>query len=210
MNINDQSTSHIPKFEEEKNVFQIRFEKSLIAVLLIFIFLFLFSRKMTWKKSGIKYISVDNISAVNIPVTSHGGIPRPPTLPQVPLPVDDEYIPQDETIEDTDLDLYEDIIRLDDYGTGRGAVAIRPRPIRDVIPEYPEKERKKGITAEVVVKLLVNSSGSVDSVQVVSNTTNNKNFEKAAKKAAYKTKYLPAKVKRENIALWIMRKYTWK
>ncbi len=210
MNKHDQDTTHIPKFEEEKKAFQIRFEKSLIAVLLIFIMLSFISRRIPQGKYGIKYISVDHMSVVNIPVTSHGGLPRPPTLPEVPIPVEDEYIPLDETIEDTDLDIYEDIIRLHDYGTGRGAVAIRPRPIRDVIPEYPEKERKQGIKAEVVVKLLVNSSGSVDSVQVVSNTTHNINFEKAAKKAAYKTKYLPAKVKRENIALWIMRKYTWK
>ncbi|MFO7891613.1 MAG: TonB family protein, partial [bacterium] len=122
-------------------------------------------------------------------------MPRPPTLPQVALPVEDEFIPADETIEDTDLDLYEDIVRLDRYGQGRGAVAVRPRPIKDVIPEYPEKERKQGIKGEVVVKLLVNSSGSVDSVMVISNSTSSQNFIKAAKRAAYKTKYLPAKYK---------------
>jgi len=210
MNSNEKSTSQVPEFEEERNILQTRFEKSLIAVLLIFIILSFISRRIPQGKSEIKYISVDHMNIVNIPVTSQGGLPRPPTIPEVPIPVEDDFIPPDETIEDTNLELYEDLIRLDDYGKGSGVVAVRPRPIRDVIPEYPERERKKGIKAEVVVKLLVNSSGSVDSVQIVSNTTNNKSFEKAAKKAAYKTKYLPAKVKRENIALWIMRKYTWK
>ena len=62
----------------------------------------------------------------------------------------------------------------------------------------------------MIVKLLVNSSGTVDSVMVISNTTDNINFVKAAKRAAYKTVYLPAKYKKENFARWITRKYTWK
>ncbi len=210
MHDTDQDKSKIPKFEEDKQNFQILFEKSLIASLLIFIILFNVFRRIPQEKFEQHYLTINGVSAIDIPITTQGGIPRHPTLPQVPLPVEDEFIPEDETIEDTNLEIYEDILRLEQYGEGRGAVVVRPRPIKDVMPEYPEKERKQGIKGEVVVKLLVNSSGSVDSVMVISNTTDNIKFVKAAKRAAYKTKYLPAKVKRENIAQWIKRKYTWK
>jgi TonB family protein len=206
----DQDKTRIYKFEEDKKNFRILFEKSLIISLIIFIALFTIFRRIPRGKFRQQYITINGVSVFDIPITIQGGIPRSPTIPPVPLPVDDDYIPDDETIPDTDLELYEDILQLDKYGEGRGPIAIRPRPIKDVIPEYPQKERKMGIKGEVVVKLLVNSSGSVDSVIVVSNTTNYSSFVRAAKRAAYKTKYLPAQYKKENFARWIERKYTWK
>ncbi len=206
----DQDKSHFYKFEEDKKNFRILFDKSLIISLLIFIGLFTVFRRIPRGKFRQQYITINGVSIFDIPVTTQGGIPRSPTLPQVPLPVEDDFIPQDETIPDTDLKLYEDIMQLDMLGEGRSPVAIGPKPIKDVIPEYPQKERKMGIKGEVVVKLLVNSSGSVDSVMVISNTTNYESFARAAKKAAYKTKYLPAQYKKENFARWIKRKYTWK
>lgn len=210
MNNHAENVLTTPKFQEDREKFQIRFELSLIFSLLFFILFFLIFRRIPPRSFERHYITIDDVSTIDIPATSQGGLPRPPSLPQIPLPVEDEFIPADETIEDTDLDLYEDIVRLDRYGNGRGAVAVRPRPIKDVIPEYPKKERKQGIKGEVVVKLLVNSSGSVDSVMVISNSTNSLSFIKAAKQAAYQTKYLPAKYKKENFARWITRKYTWK
>ena len=209
MNVHDHNELQFKSTHKRLNS-QLLFKKSLIASLLVFIVLFTIFRRIPQGKFKQRKIIINGITTIDIPVTTQGGIPRLPTLPDVPLPVEDEYVPADETIQDTDLELYEEIVRLEKYGEGSGAVEIRPRPIKDVIPEYPEKERRQGITCEVVVNLLVNSRGFVDSVEVISNTTDNMNFIRAAKKAAYQTKYLPARYNNENFARWIKRKYTWK
>ena len=144
-----------------------------------------------------------------IPQTRQGGgLSRPPTLPQVPIPTEDEYIPDDETIEITRFDLFEDIPLFDGVGGGGGYRGIgRPRPIREVIPEYPNAERKKGVEGVVILEIFVNAEGRVDSVRVLSNTTRSKRLELSAIEAAYKSLYVPAKRDGRNVPIWIQRPY---
>ncbi len=75
-------------------------------------------------------------------------------------------------------------------GTGN-AVAIPPRITHKSDPVYPAAERNAGITGSGMVRLLVNTSGTVDSVELVS-STGNANLDQAGINAAYKWRFTSA------------------
>ena len=76
-------------------------------------------------------------------------------------------------------------------GGGNGAVAVMPRIIRKIDPVYPAAERNAGITGSGVVRLLVNTNGTVDEVTLVS-SSGNANLDQAGINAAYKWRFTSA------------------
>lgn len=200
------------EYGKEKAIYRVRLEKAMIFTLMLTILLFLISRRIPYKPSKtIELTLLSVVSMESIPQTTQGSLPRPPTLPQVPIPTEDEFIPEDETIEITRFDLYEDIPLFDGVGGGGGASAYsgvgRPRPIREVIPEYPNSERREGFEGVIVLEILVNAEGYVDSVKVLDNTTRSKRLEQSAMEAALKSQYVPAKRDGRNVPIWIQRPY---
>ena len=79
----------------------------------------------------------------------------------------------------------------------------------EVIPEYPEKLRKQGITGTMQLGLQVNQDGVVDSVWVLHNSTHNRELERLAINAALKSKYMPLP-SRGKMALKVIRTYEFK
>lgn len=201
---------HKGEHVKEKASVQIRLERGLIFSLLLMITVFLSSQRIPLRKKKTYQLSTLTTVAMDIvPKTTQGGLKRPPNLPQVPIPVEDEYLPEDETIELTDLDLFEDIPLFDGDGTGGSAMVGvgRPRPIREVIPEYPKSERSKGFAGEVILEILVNATGHVDSVRVLNNTTRSRRLAQAAVDAAKRSQYMPAKRDGRPVPIWIQRPY---
>ena len=76
-------------------------------------------------------------------------------------------------------------------GGGNGAVAVMPRIVRKIDPVYPAAERNAGITGSGVVRLLVNTNGTVDEVTLVS-SSGNANLDQAGINAAYKWRFTSA------------------
>jgi len=142
----------------------------------------------------------------DIPVTRQG-VPRPkPVRPAIPIPSEEESLPEDETIEPTDLDQYFNLPPLPE-GVGGSAAIIPPRPIAEVFPEFPERELKKGVRGVVELALKVDERGVVVDVYVIRNTTGSKTCEQAAVQAAYKTRFIPARRGSEHIVVWINKIY---
>jgi len=111
----------IGKHEIEKARYRIRFEKALICSLLCTILLFLLFRRFPVQSITQKVMILSIFTTNMIPVTSQGGgSMRRPALPQVPIPSEDETLPEYETIELTDLDLREGIPFADGTGAGDG------------------------------------------------------------------------------------------
>lgn len=78
-----------------------------------------------------------------------------------------------------------------DGGSGNASVAIMPRIVRKIDPVYPAAERNAGITGSGVVRLLVNTNGTVDEVTLVS-SSGNANLDQAGINAAYKWRFTSA------------------
>ena len=197
--------------EQEKTAYRIRFEKALILILGIMILVFLFSQRIPQRRPKEWGVGRGSLISVDVtPATSFGSLPRPPSLPQVPIPTEDEYLPEDETIEDTRLDLTQGIPLFDGSGMGGGGSGeggLGPRPIREVIPEYTKEERKRGVEGLVELEILVNARGEVDSVRVLQNTTRSKRLEEASVQAAYQSRYLPARRDGKSVPQRIRRSY---
>jgi periplasmic protein TonB len=76
-----------------------------------------------------------------------------------------------------------------------------PKRLKTVIPEYPEMASRAGIEGTVYLKVLVNSKGFVDSVEVQRGP---KIFQNPAIKAAQSTLFSPARQNNKAVACWVI------
>ncbi|MBN2417580.1 TonB family protein [bacterium] len=192
----------------EKRQYRVRFERALIVVMAITIVLFTGFKRVGKKIKIPHYVFSNTIMIADLPpATEVGAMPRPPLLPQIPVPSEDEYISEDVTIDIVDFNDIDGLLPFDGpAGSGpvTGAFATGPRPIREVVPEYPDDLRKRGVEGVVMLSILVNATGAVDSVVVIGNTTRNRRLERAAVAAAYKTQYMPFDTQKGS-SFWIER-----
>ena len=153
--------------------------------------------------------SVPKILRVDIPETSQQKRPPPPPRPQVPLAVEGDEVPEDVTIESTELDL--DKIFIPNLASTAGTdldepldymeIDYKPHPSRIVTPEYPAEARKKRIEGKVTVKVLVDKVGNVEDVQFVHGP---EIFREAALAAAWQFRFRPGKHQGERRKVWMI------
>ncbi|MFT5365091.1 MAG: TonB family protein [Candidatus Latescibacterota bacterium] len=147
----------------------------------------------------------------DIPETSQQKRAPSPPRPKVPLAVEGEEVPDDVTIESTELDF--DNIDLPDLAMAGPIghisdepmdymeIDYKPHPVRIVTPEYPNEARKKHITGRVIVKVLVDKDGNVEETEVVSGP---EVFRDAALKAAQQFRFRPGKHAGERRKVWMI------
>lgn len=148
----------------------------------------------------------------NIPETSQQTRPPPPPRPSVPLAVEGEDVPDDVTIESTELDL--DSMPMD--LRIRGPVAMgppsdepmdgfdiehKPHPIRIVTPEYPASARRAKQEGTVVVRVLVTKEGEVERVEVMDGP---EAFVAAALNAARQFRFRPGRHEGVKRKVWMV------
>ncbi|MFQ5631449.1 MAG: TonB family protein [bacterium] len=156
-------------------------------------------------------VEIPLVSVENIPITHQGKKKPPPPKPAVPIPSDSEDIPSEETIEPIDFDFFVDNGDaggggLGDEGVGAPA-RVPPRPIAWVIPEYPEKEKKKGIKGEVKISIQIDVTGKVIDAVVVENTTGSELCAQSAIRAALASRFIPAKINGKPEEDWLIMPY---
>ena len=190
------------------------FELGLVISLSVIIAVF-----HVWKRVGKKevnlvkaQISVDVVE--EIPRTVHRKRVLMPTSPSVPIPSEDEFIPEDETIELTTLDLTEvpmpplppdvnvssdapTFVAFDEPPAPRGGMAAIHANL-----VYPEIARKAGIEGEVILHIQISETGAVKTVKVVK-SLNLPELDEAAINAVRSVKWKPAKQRDNNIMVWI-------
>ncbi len=158
------------------------------------------------------------IQITDIPQTRHRiqapAPPKPYLQGSLPVEVADELIPDEITIEDTNLNIdavpeAPAVIFAPDSGADDiedevfeyYAVEEPPKRINVVSPVYPEMAERAGLKGTVVLKVLVNTSGAVDSVEVVEGP---EIFHNASISAARKTKFTPARHNDRPVSCWII------
>ena len=156
-------------------------------------------------------VEIPLVSVENIPVTHQGKKKPPPPRPAVPIPSDSEDIPSEETIEPIEFEFFVDT--GDDGGGGAGdegvgaPTRVPPRPIAWVIPEYPEREKKKGVKGEVKVSIQIDVTGKVIDAVVVENTTGSDLCAQSAIRAALASRFIPAKINGKPEEDWLIMPY---
>ena len=155
----------------------------------------------------------------NIPETRHAvRIPAPQLA--IPLEVEDNIIPDDITIESTELDLNAvagpqvppappSAVIVPDVGVEAEedeifeyfSVEEQPKRINSVMPIYPEMAKRAGIEGMVYLKVLFTKTGVVDSVEVMKGS---EIFHKTSIDAAKSAKFTPAKQNDRPVACWVI------
>jgi len=138
----------------------------------------------------------------DIPETRQIQRPPPPPRPAVPIATESADVPDDVTIESTDLDFDDMTIDLPPPpppGSGDDdveeeiiefwAVEEAPTVIKEVMPVYPEVARKAGLEGTVFLQFVVGKDGRVKSVAVLKGP---EIFRKAAVDAVYQFVFKPA------------------
>ncbi len=109
---------------------------------------------------------------------------------------------------------YENIMKLEadttimEFGeplSDSGGYESMPTMIKDFVPEFPEKLRKKHKSGSVRIKALVGSDGNVLKAQVAKKSKY-KEFDYSAKITAMKNKFMPAVFNNKRIAIWVTYK----
>jgi len=162
------------------------------------------------------------IQLEEIPETKQERRPPPPARPVVPIATDDPDLPDDVTIEDTDLDLdlddlappppLEDLFEEVELEEEEEIVELwrvekQPTPTKRVVPEYPDIARKANITGKVFVTALIGKDGKVEQIGKI---TGPEVFHAAAKAAAQKWEFEPAIQNDKPVKVWVSLPFTFK
>ena len=163
----------------------------------------------------MRTVSTPVIQIQQIPETrQYARAPAAPR-PSVPLAVEADEVPEDVTIEPTELDL--DSVPIDLRLPGIGVpgtlgppsdepldimeIEYKPHPIRIVAPEYPEAARKSKLEGAVNLKVLVDKAGNVEKVEVISGP---EIFRTAAVAAARQFRFRPGRHEGERRKVWMI------
>lgn len=184
---------------------------TIFALVLIIAFFMGFKRfeagKVEQKKVDIK------IDVKEIPKTEQIKRPPPPARPAIPVESEDEDIPDDATIDETDLDLTElpppPPPPEEEDGSASMFVAYdeAPEPIGGFGAihknlKYPEIARKAGVEGKVLVHIRVDKKGNVIATKVLISLGNN-GCDEAAIAAIKKVKWKPAYQRDKPVTVWV-------
>ncbi|MEL6821539.1 MAG: energy transducer TonB [Calditrichota bacterium] len=148
-----------------------------------------------------------------IPPTSQYKKPPAPPKPQIPIESDDEEIPEDLTIEETDIDFTQEIDaplpppEEEDPIVPFYALSEKPVVIKKAAAKYPELARKASIEGMVTVKVLVDTKGDVEDVVVL---TSHPLLDNAAIEAAWQFKFTPGKQRDRLVKVWVSVPFNFK
>ncbi len=159
------------------------------------------------------------IQLEEIPETKQARRPPPPPRPVVPIATENPNVPDDATIETTDLDLdLDDLLppppleelqevelEEEEEVVELWKVEKQPEVVESVKPDYPEIALKANIEGRVFVLALVGKDGMVEQVGRV---TGPEVFHEAAKAAARKWVFTPAMQNDKPVRVWVSLPFT--
>ena len=175
-------------------------ELSLVSALLIMVITFQSLRAINMAATETKTPDVQ-IEVADIPLTEQIKRPPPPPRPSIPIPTESEDVPEDLTIETTDLDLTdipppppppeeEDELNIfvayDEAPSPIGGFLAIQRALR-----YPEIARKAGIEGRVIIQVQISVTGRVVNAKVIK-SLGHSGCDEAAIKAIKTVKWKPA------------------
>ncbi|MAW75626.1 MAG: energy transducer TonB [Candidatus Marinimicrobia bacterium] len=187
--------------------YPLRVREVTLGVMLFISLLFYGFPKFLGESKKMSTTVKEEIETFDIPQTEQLKIPEPPPRPSVPVASEDEFFDEDITIEDTEIEDFEDW-----EGPGFG-----PDPSDEFIPYdqapvpkipigslivYPELAREAGIEGKVYIKAFINVKGIVTSVQVLKGIPNT-GLDEAAIKAVRKSRWHPARQRDKKVGVWI-------
>jgi protein TonB len=189
------------------------FEASLLIALAILTLVFYAFKKFDSGYKLEKTVDI-KIETVDIPQTEQFNRPPPPARPSIPIASEDEDIPDELTIEETEIDFTRPVDEApppppeeEEPIVEFYALSDKPEVIHKVEPTYPDLARKAGIEGMVVVKVLIGTKGDVEKVEVVKS---HPMLDDAAMAAARQFKFKPGKQRDRFVKVWMTIPFTFR
>tara|TARA_Y100000590_G_scaffold87790_1_gene98457 strand:+ start:967 stop:1587 length:621 start_codon:yes stop_codon:yes gene_type:complete len=187
--------------------YPVRVREVTLGVILFISLLFYFFPRFLGESKRITTTVQEEIESFDIPQTEQLKIPEPPPRPSVPVASEDEFFDEDITIEDTEIEDFEDW-ESPSFGPGPSDEFIPydqapvPKIALSSLVVYPELAREAGIEGKVYVKAFVNIKGIVTSVKILKGIPNT-GLDEAAIKAVKKSRWYPARQRDKKVGVWI-------
>lgn len=161
----------------------------------------------------VKQVELEQLTVEEIPQTQQQKSAPAPSRPTVPVASEDEDIPEDETIDFTDLDLdaeppppppppeEDDGSQIMFYAYDEAPVPVGGWGALKNNLVYPEIAQKAGVEGTVSVYAHIDVDGSVLGTRVIQSLTG---CDDAAQEAVKKTKWKPAMQRDQPVKVWVM------
>ncbi|MFQ5627763.1 MAG: energy transducer TonB [bacterium] len=186
-------------------------ELGLVASLLFTLLLFFGFRKWGTETDMLE-VDLPDIQVEEVPPTEQIKRPPPPARPSIAVPTDDEDIPEDETIDITEIN-FDEIPepppppKADESSNIFVAYDEAPEPIGGFAAiqknlEYPEIARKAGIEGRVIVNVLVATNGRIEDTKILK-SLGHSGCDEAAVKAIRSVRWKPAKQRDRPVKVWV-------
>jgi periplasmic protein TonB len=203
--------------QNPKSSLQLKSKKTMEVALIISLALLIFVFQ-AWKRIERDVKRVDKveveIEVTEVPQTEQQQRAPAPARPSIPIESEDEDIPDDATIETTDIDLTElpppppppeeemdenaqIFVAYDEPPTPIGGFAAIQRNLK-----YPEIARKAGVEGRVVANVLIDENGRVVDAKILKSLGNN-GCDEAAIAAIKSVKWKPAKQRDKPVKVWV-------
>lgn len=185
-----------------KRVLEISFIITLILMCCLF-----FSFK-NHKSNASLLATIDNVPliTIDIPKTKQPEIRPRPLPPTIPIPDEDDDIPEYVTINYGNINLAEIFSessppgQIEEEELPFYAVSEKPYIIKRVQPIYPALARKAGIEGEVVTTVLIDKKGNVEKVKILKSVPM---LDEAAVAAVKQFKFQPGKQRDKFVKVWM-------
>lgn len=201
-------TLHSDQFVER---YPIRVRLVVIGVTLFVVSIFYIFPRFAQGGVGSANKFVDTVETIEIPPTEQMEIPPPPSRPSIPVESDDDDIPEDITIDETELDDFEwdapppppdqgPSIPFIPYDEAPVPIGGQDALMRRVV--YPSMAQEAGIEGLVMVHAFINKKGRVTDTMILDGVPNT-GLNEAAVAAIIRTRWKPAKQRDKIVAVWI-------
>jgi len=197
----------------DRDFYILRILATMIAVqVLIVLCIKLWPPSLMPSPPDVVYSDSDTIQMEEIISTQQSKRPPPPPAPLPPVIRSEDIILEDEVILNYDpivvnvMPVSEPPEDIDGFSSPGNSRSEPPKPLRIVTPEYPRSAQKQRIRAEIIIHVIVDQQGLVQSPQIlerylIHQTGNHRilveeigyGLEEAAVNAALKSLFRPAK-----------------
>ena len=186
--------------------YPIRIREVTLGVTMFITLLFYAFPRFLGESRNITTSVKEEIESFDIPQTEQLKIPEPPARPSVPIASEDEFFDEDITIEDTEIEDFEDWEAPNFSGPADEFIPYDQAPVAKTplssLIVYPELAREAGIEGKVYVKAFINNKGIVTSVKILKGLPNT-GLDEAAIKAVKKSRWHPARQRDKKVGVWI-------
>ncbi len=192
--------------KDHKLMYGIYLRAGLLSSVLIFILGFLFVPYTAPKPYELKRDIVTLVEEISAQIDKYEE-PPPLERPKVAVQAENEVAEDDVVATIASTEFQEDLIRTRPTGpeieiVPYYKVEVKPKPIVQARPRYPDLARRAGIEGQTVVKALVDVDGSIMEVQVLK-SSGNQMLDQAALTAARKWKFSPAKQRDKFVRVYV-------